>query len=366
MKISNQERFAFGILEVAMVVRDTLEYFLPPNQNVSDEQRVATYQTRKNIINHLTAERTPFYAFCQQNGLGNALDANGKPLKDKDGKEVLGHGQRLLNTMQDFIKSAYSDDSRFIRILDGKLVVDSSYFVPVLEQIIGVRETLNDVLAVVINSIEKHDAENNSEDLDPNFKKMIQVEQRYSRAVELRLISMQLNSTFMRFQRDVQRYINTLRTSTNINPATDPDFKVTNDPEVAFDNNEMGKLFGYMNFVIAHSKETDEEFKAACEAMRTKARGFTGDPKITNLQDFIREFASIFVNIIKEVQTQLSPLFSDAFNSIREVEMTMQHGQAQAAPAPTPTTDVEKAAQTLSQSSLGDADAHTTDNNGQN
>ena len=30
----------------------------------------------------------------------------------------------------------------------------------------------------------------------------------------------------------------------------------------------MGRLFGYMNFLISHSQETDQEFISACEEMK--------------------------------------------------------------------------------------------------
>lgn len=335
MKVTNNERFVFGILEIGMVVRDTLEYFVP-NPEGYDVNR---YQARKAILKNLTAENSPFYSFCAQNGLGN--------VKDDKGNEVPNKGQKLLNNIADFTSTVYGDDSRFIRLIDGKLVVDPSYFVPVLEQIIGIRETMNDVLKVVMASIK----ENRPEDLDPQFSELITIEERYARAIELRVTSMQLNTTFLRFNRAVQNYINTLRTSTSLDPLKDPNFKPTDDPEVAFDNNEMGKLFGFLNFLITHSHETDEEFKNACEKVKTLSRSFAGDPKITNIDEFMKEFAGVFINIIKETGAKVTPLFQDAFTSIQQYEQTLRGVKPEeSAPAPKvePSSDFEKIAQALS------------------
>ena len=350
MKVSNQERFAFGILEVAVMVRDTMEYFVP-NPNGYDINR---YNSRKAVLNQLTNERSPLYSFCSQNGLGTT--------KDENGNEVPARGQRVLNTLKDFISTVYGDDPRFIRIVDGKISVDPSYFVPVLEQIIGVRETLNDIIGVVIKSI----STNQPDELDPIFSKMIEAEQRLSRAISLRITSMQLNTTFLRFQNDVRRYLQDLRSSTTTDPTKDPDFKVTNDPTVAYDNSEMGKLFGYMNFIISHSHETDDEFKNACEEMRNKARSFIGEPRITDLQAFMREFASIFIPIIRSASETLTPLFTEAFNSIREYELahlSNAGANAQAAPAATANTDVDKLSAALSSAGPSvDESVHATEN----
>lgn len=341
MKVTNEERFTFGILQVALIVRDTLEYFIP-TQNPNGYP-VAVYQNRKTIIERMTGEGSPFYSFCRQNGLGT--------VKDNEGKDVPARGQRLLNSVQRFVKECYSADSRFLRVLDDKLVVDPSFFVPVMEEILGIRESLNDVLTVVLNSIKQA----RPDELDPDFVKMLTVEQRYSRAVELRLVAMQMNTTFQRFQRAVRNYLNTLRTSTTTDPTKDPDFKVTDDPEVAFDNNEMGKLFGFMNFVIAHSHETDDEFKNACEEMKKQSRSFIGDPKITNIEEFAKTFAAIFIPLINSSAAEFRPLFDEVFKSIRdfEIELVKQRG-GNAAPAAehAPTTDMEAAQQTLTSADM--------------
>jgi len=333
MIVTNNERFVFGILEIGMIVRDTLEYFIPNQQGYD----VGRYNARKQLLANLTSQQSPFYSFCSQNELGYS--------KDEKGNDVPNRGQRLINNVNDFINLVYGDDSRFVRIVDSKLTVDPSYFVPVLESIIGIRETSNDIIGVIMKSIK----DSKPEDIDPNFEKLISVEERYARAITMRVVSMQLNTTFLRFNRAVQNYINTLRSSTSLDPLQDPNFKPTDDPEVAFDNNEMNKLFGFMNFVISHSHEEDEEFKNACEKTRTLARSFSGDPKITNMDEFMKEFAGVFIEIIKQTGEAVTPLFNDAFSSIREFELKLNGGQ-QASSEPVrvePASDSEKIAEAL-------------------
>lgn len=367
MKVSNQERFVFGILEVAMTVRDTLEYFIPTanaqgvSEGEANEQKIKKFEARKVILKNLTSEHSPLVAFATQNGLGTE-----KVKDDKTGeeKEVAQRGQRLLDTVHAFINTVYGDDAMFVRVIDNKLVVDPSYFVPVLEQIIGVRETLNDIIAVIMNGIRG----DYPQELDPDFDKLVAVEQRFSRAIEFRVLAMQLNSTFLRFQNDIKKYINELRANTTTDPLNDPSFKVTDDPTVAYDNNEMAKLFGYMNFLSEHSHETDDEFKGAVQEMATKIRSFTGNPAITDIKAFMSDFAGIFIPLIKSSGSEFNALFVPAFQAIHEFELANAGQKAEAVQAAAPTTDAEKLNEALSTSGkVTDENIHHTDDvDGQN
>lgn len=344
IKVNNQERYIFGILEIAMVVRDTLEYFVANPQGYD----VQKYQARRAILKNMTAENSPFYSFCSQNGLGYRTDEKGKEVKDDAGKPIKNRGQMLIDNLNDFYETVYGDDARFVRVIDKKLTVDSSYFVPVLAEITGIRETFNDVLATIESSIEKSDATL----LDPEFKKLLTLEARYARAIQLRIISLQLNTLFLKFNNDTRNYINTLRSTTSIDPSTDPNFKPTDDPTVALDNNEMGKVLAMMRFTIEKSKvrQPDEEFQKVCTAMVEKAGGFSGNPKITNLEEFMKEFASLFIPLITESGEQLTPVFADVFNSIRdfEVELAKSRGENPSAqPASAPATPEEKLGEAL-------------------
>ncbi len=89
IKVNNQERYVFGILEIAMVVRDTLEYFVANPQGYD----VGKYQARREILKNMTASNSPFYSFCAQNGLGYKTDEKGKEVLDESGKKIKNRGQ---------------------------------------------------------------------------------------------------------------------------------------------------------------------------------------------------------------------------------------------------------------------------------
>lgn len=294
VKVNNQERYIFGILEIAMVVRDTMEYFVA-NPNGYEVQK---YQARRAILKNMTAQNSPFYSFCSQNGLGYRTDEKGKEVKDESGRPVKNRGQMLIDNLNDFTETVYGEDARFVRVIDKKLTVDPSYFVPVLAEIVGIRETFNDVIDTIVKSVDASDATL----LDPSFKELVDLEARYARAIQLRVIALQLNTLFLKFNSDTRKYINTLRQTTSIDPTTDPSFKPTDDPAVALDNNELGKVLAMMRFTADKSKQRQpqEDFQALVEKMVTLSGGFGGNPKIENLEEFMKEFAGVFINEINE------------------------------------------------------------------
>lgn len=247
MTVNNYIRYPFGILEVATIIRYTLDYF------IDGAHPVDSYYSRKETLLQLTGPKSPFFNFCKQNGLGF--------VKNEKGEKVPASGQKAVNNMNALIDFCYSDNSHWLRVIDNKIIIDTSYYVRALELIIGVRETLNDIINNIIKNTPVH--EMNSE-----FIQLIKDEERSSRAIELRVVSTQLNTTFFAFQNAVKDYIKRLTTPECPNPAKAPGFKMTNDPKVALYNSEMGRLFGYMNFLISHSQETDQEFISACEEMK--------------------------------------------------------------------------------------------------
>lgn len=343
IKVNNQERYIFGILEIAMVVRDTLEYFVNNPQGYD----VQKYQARRSILKNMTAKNSPFYSFCNQNGLGYQTDAKGKEVLDEAGKPVKNRGQLLVDNLHDFTETVYGEDARFVRVIDKKLTVDPSYFVPVLAEITGIRETFNDVIATILESVEKSDASL----VDPKFKELLSLEARYARAIQLRVIALQLNTLFLKFNNDTRNYINTLRQTTSIDPTTDPNFKPIDDPTVALDNSEMGKVLAMMRFTAEKSKlrQPDEPFQEVVEKMLKLSGGFAGNPKIDNLEEFMKEFAGLFIPLINETGASLTPVFSDVFNSIRdfELELAKSHGENPEAPVSGGDTPEEKLSDSL-------------------
>lgn len=323
IKVNNQERYIFGILEIAMVVRDTMEYFVA-NPNGYDVQK---YQARRAILKNMTAQNSPFYSFCAQNGLGYQTDDKGKEVKDEAGKPIKNRGQMLIDNLNDFTETVYGEDARFVRVIDKKLTVDPSYFVPVLAEITGIRETFNDVIDTIVKSVNNADATI----LEETFKELVELEARYARAIQFRVIALQLNTLFLKFNSDTRKYINTLRQTTSIDPTTDPSFKPTDDPAVALDNNEIGKVLAMMRFTAEKSKvrQPGEDFQGLVEKMVTLSGGFGGNPKIENLEEFMKEFAGIFINEINETGAKLTPIFTDVFTSIRdfEIELAKANGQ---------------------------------------
>ena len=96
--MNDATRFIMGIYQVSLMVRDTLEYV-----QGRPEHDVNFYNQRKQIINHGLVENSPLSHFLAQNG------------------EV---GEKIRANINEFIEFAYSEDSTYITLENGKIIVD--------------------------------------------------------------------------------------------------------------------------------------------------------------------------------------------------------------------------------------------------
>ena len=118
--MNNATRFIMGIYQVSLMVRDTLEYV-----QGRPEHDINFYNQRKQIILHGLEDNSPLSHFLSQNG------------------EV---GEKIKTNLHDFVEFAYSDESTYLTVENGKLIVDHAQDLKALDYIVGLRETLMDII----------------------------------------------------------------------------------------------------------------------------------------------------------------------------------------------------------------------------
>ncbi len=215
--------------------------------------------------------------------------------------------------MKDFYDFVYGPHSKLATINGQFVVTHPQHFVEAMERITGTRETLNDIINAYIKDLE----EKHPEKLDPSFKRMAEIEQRLSRAINLRMVAMLMNSKFSAFQKAYKTFANSYRTGTGKEPERDSVPSYRSDRACAAIEEDIRKCFGYMNFLIHHSLEKDEPFLDAVSKMKTMSKSLTGNGQIGNIDTFEKEFAGIFLPIIAASNKEFSPLFNEFLKEAR-------------------------------------------------
>lgn len=304
--IMNQEtRYALAFYEVCIVIRDTLEYAVP-----KAEFSVEAYTSRKNMITHLLDEHSPISFFCANNG---------------------ETGAKIKTQITEFFDDVYGDESRIVKIDHGKVTVEQSLVIQLLDYVIGLHETFNDICHGFKGQFEKDGK------LEENFSHLLEVDDRFYRALAVRTILLNTNAKFTEFNASVKSYVeNTIKT-TGVDPRQKPDFNPADDPSVKFITNEMSKLIGFFRFVKAHNRsgEFDPLFTSLLEECENKIHLYDGTRKLLPGQDMptaLKELEDTVVPYIEDYRVSWLNVFNPIFQDLKSYEENLMAArQAEAA-----------------------------------
>ena len=211
--MNDATRFIMGIYQVSLMIRDTLEYVQGrPTHDVN------FYNQRKQIIDHGLVENSPLSHFLAQNG------------------EV---GEKIRSNLNEFIDFAYGEESTYITIENGKLIVDHAQDIKALDYIVGLRETLMDII--------KRFAEKskNEGSLEENLETLIALDERFYRVLGSLITFDLVHKHFLEFNKAMHE--------NGGKPSPQSNFVI----------NDLKKLVGYTKFIYEHDNKEDEEYKQA-------------------------------------------------------------------------------------------------------
>jgi hypothetical protein len=334
-----------AIYELGAIIRDTMEYLLPP-QDPTKGYSVEIYNQRKEMINHLVAENSPFALFCLNNkGLVKVPGPDGKLV---DGDETIGG--RISGQVNDFIKDVYGNDNPRIvhlenQVIEGKptqvVKVDTSYVIQLMDYIVGLHETISDICLGFRDTFQKENT------LEADFGQLLDVDDPFYRAVAFRSVSAIFVAKFVEFNNAVRSYIASEREKNGVDPSTQPGFDPKVDPSCAFIANEMNRVMGFFNFLRAHNKSKDIIFTSSIEKTADQFHYFDGSKKLAEgqkMEDAINGFQLIFAPLIPGYRDAWATVFNKVFGELVTYERQMLDKQQQSAKA-TATTATEKPAE---------------------
>jgi hypothetical protein len=316
--MNEQTRYVMAIYELSAIIRDSMEYLLPPGEN---GYSVEIYKQRQQMIKHLTEENSPFALFCQQNKA---------PIKDSD----VSIGEKISSQVHQFIDDVYGDDPKIVKIDHDKVVVESSLLLQLADYVIGLHETLSDICLGFRKSFEE------AKTLDSDFDQLLTVDDPFYRSVAFRAVGSLFVVKFAEFNSAVRSYIAQEREKTGVDPSTQPGFDPKVDPSCSFINNEMSRVVGFFNFLRAHNKSNDVIFKDSIDRMADDFHYFDGSKKVPDgvkLPDVMKQFELIFAPLIPGYRDAWLKVFNKIFGELADYERQMIEKQQelakQAAPA---------------------------------
>lgn len=125
--------YIFELYHYLLNLRDTMEYV------IDREHLEALYNQRKNVLTQGLQETAP---------LGNFFKRNEE------------QSEKLRKDLNDFIDEVYGDDSTILKLVDGKVRVDHTQHITLLDKIAGLQESIRDIVYGHLNfAAQNHETE---------------------------------------------------------------------------------------------------------------------------------------------------------------------------------------------------------------
>ena len=208
--LDQMNQYIFNIYHYLLNLRDTVEY------TIDREHTKQVYETRKNVLNS---------GLAKTSALGNFFENN---------KE---QGEKVKSRLEEVINDFYSDDNTVIKVTeDGKIRVDHTQHIKIFDEIVGIQESLRDILYGYINYARQQ--KNAEEDME----KLIAADERLTRSIFAMLILREFEKSFAEFQK--------VMAESNGQPTPQSNFIV---------QNEISKMASLLRFSRAHAHCTDNE-----------------------------------------------------------------------------------------------------------
>ncbi len=208
MNAMNQ--YIFNIYHYLLNLRDTVEY------TIDREHTKTLYDTRKNVL---------VSGIGQGSALGNFFENN---------KE---QGDKIKTRLNEVINDFYSDDNSVIKVTeDGKIRVDHTQHIKIFDEIVGMQESIRDILYGYINYAKQQKSS------EPEMEKLIAADERLTRSIFAMLIMREFEKSFAEFQK--------VMAESKGQPTPQSNFIV---------QNEISKMASLMRFSRQHAHCTDNE-----------------------------------------------------------------------------------------------------------
>ena len=205
--MNQNSQYIFNLLHYLIQVRDTMQYTL------DKEQPEELFKQRKLILEK---------GIEPESHLGKFLENN---------KE---QGDKIKEKINEFISEIYGEESTILSIHDGLVRVDHTQHIKILDYVIGIAESVRDIIYGYLNHARQTNA------LENNILELIILEDRFYRSLSYMIILREFQKSFIEFQKVMQE--------SQGKPSPQSNFIV---------QNELQKMSGMLRFIRNHTHCTD-------------------------------------------------------------------------------------------------------------
>ncbi len=266
-------RYILGIYQVSLMVRDTLEYGM-----VKESYSKDIYMQRKAHLQHGLVDGSPLSSFLKNNG---------------------ETGDKIRSQLEEFIGDIYGDESTIVKVEDDKLIVDRATIVKLYDFVVGIHETLKDILDGHYSNANK---EGNAES---EIKALIDADDKFYRSLACLTITDEIHRSFVEFNK------------------TMAEAKGQKNPQSNFVLNEIKRYVGFYKFVTTHSKIEDTDFIKATEQTMEVLYYMEGSKKLEpgqSLKEMIDALHRSWQNLCATYEPNWRQLYIKEWQSLIEFE----------------------------------------------
>ena len=208
--LNGTNQYIFNIYHYLLNLRDTVEY------TIEREHDRKIYDQRLSVLQK---------GLETGSALGNFLENN---------KE---QGDKIKEKINQFLSDVYGPESTILKLTeDGKLRVDHTQHIVIYDQVVGLQESVRDILYGYMNFAR---SKNESDD---DMIKLVALDERMTRVIFAMLIMRDFEKSFGEFQK--------VMTESKGQPTPQSNFIV---------QNEISKMASLLRFSRAHTHCTDNE-----------------------------------------------------------------------------------------------------------
>ena len=282
--LNGTNQYIFNIYHYMLNLRDTMEY------TIDREHAKELYEQRKTVLTK---------GIEQGSALGNFFENN---------KE---QGDKIKEKINEFLNDIYADDSTVLKLSeDGKLRVDHTQHVKIFEQVIGLQESIRDILYGYMNFARSKNESNE------DMVNLVTLDERLTRVVIAMLVMREFEKSFGEFQK--------VMAESKGQPTPQSNFIV---------QNEISKMASLMRFSRAHAHCTDNETLDLLDDVNkviemTEGRRDRRDNK--SFQDIFNDINRRLGDMVAKLEPQWKVCYENIFKQVVESAKNRENSPEQA------------------------------------
>jgi len=282
--LNGTNQYIFNIYHYMLNLRDTMEY------TIDREHSKELYEQRKTVLTK---------GIEQGSALGNFFENN---------KE---QGDKIKEKINEFLNDIYADDSTVLKLSeDGKLRVDHTQHVKIFEQVIGLQESIRDILYGYMNFARSKNESNE------DMVNLVTLDERLTRVVIAMLVMREFEKSFGEFQK--------VMAESKGQPTPQSNFIV---------QNEISKMASLMRFSRAHAHCTDNETLDLLDDVNkviemTEGRRDRRDNK--SFQDIFNDINRRLGDMVAKLEPQWKNCYEGVFKQVIESAKSRENSPEQA------------------------------------